>query len=432
MKKIIPFLLVLVFAFPVFASAETVNAGYFGTTTESPVNYVNMVDGQVYHYYWTSLTVNGSGSIEWWGAVGEGTGEIGSTVTPVQNATPPSGALGFRLVSNGGEVYAVTGTNTYNGGQTVIWTMEDGSPANYNDGSSSGGGSSGSAFDDTDLLNALGEVKSAVQSNGNTLGEIKDSLGGVNDKLSGISGQLSGLQSSFDDLNSQLTTDDTVTKPSVPDAVNTTVPKATNPTDGIPLFEDDSTYFKDVGDAPEVAGALPAVPDVPKCWVNVGNVCAEAQLEPETELEASLPLTADGALTQDGELNSDDELDKDSELVKDDFQQDGELTKDDFQQDGELSKDGQLTQDGNLTADGELQPDMEMQPDGEMPVLTYEKDSELVQDQYTQDGVMVQDSFTQSPEMTKDQFTQDNFSQTEQYNSSNSYTRNHFYSVTDN
>ena len=433
MKRIIPFLLALVFAFPVLASAETVNRGYFGTTDQSPVNYVNSVDGIVYDYFWTSLTVNGSGTIKWYGKVDGTTGEIGSTSTPVYNASPPSGAMGFRLVSNGGEVYAVTGTNTFNGGQTVIWTKEDGSSASYESGSSSGGGSTGgSAFDDTDLLNAIGQVQSAVQSNGDTLGQIKNALGGVNDKLDGISGQLSGLQNSFDDLNSQLKTSDTVTKPSVPEAVNVTVPKADNPTDGIPYMEDDTVYFSDVGDAPEKAGALPAVPDVAKCWVNVGNVCQEDSLEPESELEASLPLTADGALTVDNEFSKDGELSKDSELVKDDFQQDGELTKDDFSQDGELSKDGELSPDSTLSADSQLQPDREMQKDGEMPTLTYEKDSELAQDNFSQDAEMKQDTFSQSPEMTRDEFTQDNFSQTDKYNSTNTYTQNHFYNVTGN
>ena len=442
MKKIVPFLFVLLFALPVFASAETFNFGYAGTTSESNFIFAGSSNG-TYVYEWKTLTVNGNGTVKFFGDTdsnGQADNELGSVSTPVSNTSVPSGALAFKMYSDGGEVYAVSGTTNNPAATTVIFTDSSGNEASYSGGSSDGsGGSGGSSGSDSsncfccspEFQSAIGQIKDSVADNGFSLDGIKSEMGVANDKLADISGQLGGLQSSFDYLNDNMTTDSSVSEPTAPKGDSPNVPIASNPTDSIEVFEDDSTYFSDSGDAPEKAEPLPQAPEPVKCWINVGNICQEDPIEPESQLEKDNPFVADGKLTLGDELQA-DKYTQDGQMQEDKFVSDSEMNNTDkYSTDSELSKDSNMSADYPLSADIPLERDNQLMKSSEMSKIEIEKEDELGIEHYNQTNKLEQDSeLAKGFEGQVDKFEIDNYGATEHYGNTNQMERDNFYNQT--
>lgn len=213
---------------------------------------------------------------------------------------------------------------------TFTITIEDGdlaSPKCESDGAGETGNEESESGNGTACATAICEciadlkqvnqgIGESVNSNGETLKEIKDNTAIANVKLENILGELK--------------TDDFVRDGIMPvvDIPDVDGRLEEHKPEEHPVFEDDTIYFKDEGDADPV-GKMPDVPDV-KDWDGFKK---EADGTKDSE------LTKDQEQKQDLELKKDNEKGKDKEMNLDSFEKESELQKDDFTKDEELKKD---------------------------------------------------------------------------------------------
>lgn len=175
-----------------------------------------------------------------------------------------------------------------------------------------------------DLKQVNQQIGQSVDSNGVTLEEIKQNTSVTNTKLDKVNVNLENLTSVSNDILNEFKTDKVVEKPNIPtvELPNSEGRIENNKPKEHDVFEDNTIYFKDEGDA-EIPGAMPNAPE-PKDW---DGVTRENELLKENELKL------------DGELLKDNELKKENELQLDIFEKDKELNRDVFEKDKEQKKD---------------------------------------------------------------------------------------------
>lgn len=167
------------------------------------------------------------------------------------------------------------------------------------------------------------EIRDSSLSNGQKLDTVTSGINKGNSILAEISRELS----------SNVNIANPVT-PVVPVIDDNGGLEGNKPLENIP-FQDDTTYFKDQGDADTGTPLMPLVPNI-EDW---DGVTRQKEGNAERELNSDFELTKENEKIKDHEKIKENELNQDNEMTKDNF------SLDIFQQDSILNKTEEFTKD---------------------------------------------------------------------------------------